>query len=72
MESLGTLLGPRGAPGWFWRGPKKRSKKEVLRNHAGVVRKGGGVPIGIDLEIDSWDRSRDRSRDRLEPQTSRL
>ena len=46
LESLGTLLGPRGAPVWFWRGLKKRSKKEVLRNHAGAMAK-GGVPIGI-------------------------
>ena len=37
-----------GAPGWFWRGLKKRSKKEVLRMNARTITK-GGVPIGIDL-----------------------
>ena len=30
-----------GAPGWFWRALKKRSKREVLRNHARPMTEGG-------------------------------
>ena len=33
-----------GAPGLFWRGLKKRRKKEVLRNHTGAMSKGEGGP----------------------------
>ena len=50
LEALGALLAPRGCPGWFWRSLKKRSKKEVLRNHARPMSK-VGVPIGIALGI---------------------
>ena len=40
MEALGTLLGPWGALGGFWRGLKTRSKKGILQSHASLITRG--------------------------------
>ena len=66
---LGQTWLQGGAPGWFWRGLKKRSKKEVLQFHTGAMARGG--PYRDSSWDSSWEssreRSRDRARDRLEP-----